>query len=510
MLIGLGGSTSKVVPQLKKIGDIAAQSGASVQDLTVVYTQMVSSGKLNAGDMMQLVNQGVNAWPMLAKSMGKSVGEVRKLGEQGKIGSKDIQKFWDTLAGGAKGSTAALAQTLSGMISTLKDTFDAGLRDIGTALLPFAKVIVPQLTAATKGMGDKIASVLPAWIETLANGAKSLVDFGGKIMGGMKAAMVGLLNGIAGFQSSLGDMLGSFGGLAMSIAKALVFVPGMGKIAVELAKSGKGMVDAGDNMKTASAQTAAAAVQAGKSWDKWIAEYNKGANKAKAAITGAQLKSALVFSTGNAQKNVDSLTSKLKALGKQKSTPKVRADTAAAESKLKAAQAWLRQLSKYQANPKLLATDLASGKVKYVKGQLQSVPKSKQVALNAKDNTKGPTTSAKKNVGSVPSSKHSNLTATDGISPKAKNAKSNINSIPGSKTFTLNYHTNYSSKGNPSGFSPSNVPHSASATSSSAAAPPTVQIYVNDQALASLIDVRVDGRATRATRVVNRRRAMVP
>jgi hypothetical protein len=264
------------------------------------------------------------------------------------------------------------------------------------------------------------------------------------------------------------------------------------------------LITAGDNMKAASDKTAAAAVQAGKSWDKWIAEYNKGAAKAKDAITGAQLKSALVFSTGNAQKNVDSLTSKLKALGKQKSTPKVRADTATAQAKLKTAQSWLKQLNAYQANPKILAKDLASGKVKYVKGQLQSVPKSKQVALNAKDNTKKPTDSAKKNINDVPSNKHTKMTATDGITPKAKTAKSAINNIPGSKTFTLNYHTNYSTKGNPSGFSPSNVPHSASATSS-AAAPVVVELHVNDQALTGLIDVLINGRAARASHVVRRK-----
>jgi tape measure domain-containing protein len=513
MLLGLGVSTSKVVPQLKKIGDVAAQSGASVEDLTRIYTQMVAAGRLNAGDMNQLVNAGISAWPLLAKSMGKSVAEVRKLSEQGKIGGQEIQKFWDLLAKGAAGSTTALANTFSGQVSTLKDTINGVLRDIGDALLPFAKIIVPQITKGTEGLGAKIVGMLPGWINAVAEGAKSLIDMGGQLLGGLKTITVGFLNGISSFQSAMGSMLGSLAGFASQmggLVAALAFLnPALAPVGKGLTDAGKGMQTAADGMNTAAGKTAEAAGKAGKQWDEWIAKYNAGAAKAKQAITAGQLKSALVISTGKATSDVAKFKAELEKLGKKKSTPKVEAKIDKAKASLDKAQRWLDQLDKYEANPKLLAQDLASGKVKYVKGQLVSVPKSKQVSLTAKDGVSKPAKNAKGAVQDVPNSKTTKLNATDNTSWKAHNARDAVQDIPTSWTtkYTLDYHVNYSSKANPSGFSPSSTPGSINTPNRSAPAmaPAQVTLAVRDEKLTDLFDVRINQRTIRAVRFVRRR-----
>lgn len=474
-LLGVGTSAKAIPKQLALIGDVAAQSGAAVDDLALIYAQMISTGRVSAEDMNQLADRGVNAWGALSEATGKSVADLRKLGEQGKLGAKDIQALWDQLGSGAKGATGALADTLSGQISTLKDTVNGILRDIGTALLPIAKVIIPQFQKGAEGLGAKIAAALPGWIDALLTGAASLIDLGGQFLVGLKNVSVGIVQWIGEFQRSMGAALVGFS-----------HIPGLG----DLKQAGEDLQKAGDQTVLASGQIAI-------NWNKWIAAYNQGAAKAKNAISATKLQAALSISTGKATQDLDKIKSKWKAakaaVERDPANPKLKARAEELDRKRKQAKAWLDQLNRYVANPKLLAKDLASGKVKYVKGQLVSV-KDRNVDIVGHDKTGAATRSAKGNLASV-KDKHVTITATYRVH-KSKGTTADIGPIADAALAPVSSRAFLRSL--------------AEILSTPApAVAPTVVIQVRDEKLADLVDVRVNGRATHAAKVIGRRRAVL-
>lgn len=451
MLLGLGRGTNKIVPQLKKLGDVASQAGTSVSDLTRIYAQMVSAGRLNAGDMNQLVNQGINAWPILAKSMGLTVAQVRELSEQGKIGTKEIEAFWDALAKGAKGSTAAIGKTLGGQISTLKDTFNGVLRDLGAALTPFAQVIVPQITAATKGLGDRIMASIPGWIDALATLGQNLLVMGANLLSGLKSVTVGFLTGISTLQSALGEGLTAFGGFANQLAgMAALFGPAGLAMASSLRDIGTGLETAGAGMKDAAATTAGAAVKAGENWDKWIAAYKAGAARASSAIERARLKAQLTIKTGEAQKEVTRLEDKLARLKRMKPTPEVRAKIDKAERALKRAKTKLDQLNSLEVTPEVDVKSNAAAVARATTRFLNGI-QDETVWIYVKERSLG------------------------GFSP---------NQAPGS---------------GPGGAPP------LTTQQATMAAQPQVTVAVRDEKLADLVDIRVNNRAARTAKIVHRR-----
>ncbi|MDO6355108.1 tape measure protein [Caloramator sp. CAR-1] len=87
-LMAMGFSADEVLPTLKAVGDAMAGMGKGANEINgVIYAlgQMRMAGRVNAQDMMQLVNQGIPAWQILAEAMGKTTAEVRKMSEQGLI-----------------------------------------------------------------------------------------------------------------------------------------------------------------------------------------------------------------------------------------------------------------------------------------------------------------------------------------------------------------------------------------------------------------------------------------
>ncbi|QCX32451.1 tape measure protein [Caloramator sp. E03] len=87
-LMAMGFTADEVLPTLKAIGDAMAGMGKGTNEINgVIYAlgQMRMAGRVNAQDMMQLVNQGIPAWQILAEEMGKTTAEIRKMSEQGLI-----------------------------------------------------------------------------------------------------------------------------------------------------------------------------------------------------------------------------------------------------------------------------------------------------------------------------------------------------------------------------------------------------------------------------------------
>ncbi len=152
------------------IGNAAAYGGRgaeAIKGITVALGSMKMAGKVNAQDMMQMINAGVPAWDILAKYIGKSTAEVRKMSDAGEISGETMVKAFQAWARSPQVGKMMEAQsrTFLGVISTIKDNLRIGLSD---AFLPVFNRIadlarafadVTQTAAFTSTM-SQIAGVL--------------------------------------------------------------------------------------------------------------------------------------------------------------------------------------------------------------------------------------------------------------------------------------------------------------------------------------------------------------
>jgi tape measure domain-containing protein len=131
-LIGANVELERVVPLIKDIGNIVAATGNTsierLEGINTAITQIISKQKVQAEEMEQLAERGIPAWQILSEAIGKSVGETRKLAEQGQISSDILiaavqkvsrERFGDALA--------KQAETFSGSANRIKNL----LLDIG-------------------------------------------------------------------------------------------------------------------------------------------------------------------------------------------------------------------------------------------------------------------------------------------------------------------------------------------------------------------------------------------
>lgn len=141
---------SQVLPMLTKLGDAAAGSSegfASMPRITRAVAQMLTKGKIQAEEMMQLSEAGVPAWNALAEKMGKSTAEVQELGEKGKLGVREIMLLVDGLGDTYKGLADKQSKTYEGMSSTIKDNLGKAFGDVSKPLFELSKKGMEQLIA---------------------------------------------------------------------------------------------------------------------------------------------------------------------------------------------------------------------------------------------------------------------------------------------------------------------------------------------------------------------------
>lgn len=126
-LLAFGVEHNKVIPIMTKLGDVSLGNNEAFQSMSRVMGQINALGKLQGGDLNQLINWGWNPLNEITKRTGESMEEVRKRMSKGKVSYKEVEKALNdaTSAGGRfyegmkKGS-----ETLSGKLSTLSDNFN--------------------------------------------------------------------------------------------------------------------------------------------------------------------------------------------------------------------------------------------------------------------------------------------------------------------------------------------------------------------------------------------------
>jgi len=141
-LASFGVQADQLVETVRGLGEAASAAQAPIQDVALVYGQMLARGKLSAEDVLQLQSRGIDVWGSLAKQLGVTVDQLKEMSEQGKIGRKEIEKLPAAFADVYSGSIARQAETFNGKMSTLSDLTKDIAAQFGNELNPQLKTFM--------------------------------------------------------------------------------------------------------------------------------------------------------------------------------------------------------------------------------------------------------------------------------------------------------------------------------------------------------------------------------
>jgi tape measure domain-containing protein len=177
-LLAMGIESTKVIGNLRQLGDIAAGVGKEkLPQIVLAFGQVAAKTKLAGGELKQFTEAGVPLVAELAKVMGVAESKIFDMVSAGQIGFKEVEKAIANMTsegGKFAGLMGKQAQTTEGLMSTLKDNISLTLSAFGDGFNQAYKDILRSTIAFTNGLDrDKIRE----WGVAVGNAVKFLVDF---------------------------------------------------------------------------------------------------------------------------------------------------------------------------------------------------------------------------------------------------------------------------------------------------------------------------------------------
>lgn len=148
LLLSFGESAENIIPDLKLLGDITGGEVNRFNQLSLAFAQVGANGRLMGQDLLQMVNAGFNPLQIISQKTGRSMGELRKEMEEGRISFQMVeQAMQDAASEGGRyfGLMEQQAGSLNGLLSTNADTWEQVAKNIGDVFLPMAKAAVQGL-----------------------------------------------------------------------------------------------------------------------------------------------------------------------------------------------------------------------------------------------------------------------------------------------------------------------------------------------------------------------------
>jgi tape measure domain-containing protein len=167
-LLGVGVAAKDIKPLLTAYGDAAGALGIQ-QDgfnrIMLATSQAMSAGTLHAGDLLQMTEAGLPIWKLLSEALHKPVSVLKDMSEKGQLMTKDVlPKLRAQMEKDYGGSMIKQSQTLSGLWSTLMDTFHQGMAKALIPLEPMLRTLIPRaanfMGRALKYLSDTIGNLI--------------------------------------------------------------------------------------------------------------------------------------------------------------------------------------------------------------------------------------------------------------------------------------------------------------------------------------------------------------
>lgn len=159
LMLSYGMSSSKIMPTLQMLGDIAMGDKDKLQSLTLAFSQMSASGRVCKEDLNQMVDAGFNPLQIISEKTGKSIGELTDEVSKGAISVQDIeQAFIDATSEGGKFHNMVnnMSDSIAGKTAQMTDNWEAFKSSIGALLKPAYLGAIQTTTSAIDAMTKAI------------------------------------------------------------------------------------------------------------------------------------------------------------------------------------------------------------------------------------------------------------------------------------------------------------------------------------------------------------------
>ena len=144
-LIASGTGIDEVNTQLQFLGDIAATSGSSIDEIAAIFAKVNAKGKVELENLNQLAERGIPIFTALADATGLPAD---KLGA-GRVSVEEFNTVLKSFAeegGFAAGAMERLSETAAGKFSTALDNLKLAGAELAEDLLPVVKDLIDGFT----------------------------------------------------------------------------------------------------------------------------------------------------------------------------------------------------------------------------------------------------------------------------------------------------------------------------------------------------------------------------
>lgn len=158
----------KVMPMLRAIGDISMGDAQKFNSLSLAFSQMSATGKLMGQDLLQMINAGFNPLSVISEKTGKSIGNLKKEMEEGKISTDMVtEAFLAATSAGGKfyGMLEKQSHGINGAISNLQGAIEDMLNDFGHASQGIVAGVIDDATYLVKNY-ETVAEILAGLVGT--------------------------------------------------------------------------------------------------------------------------------------------------------------------------------------------------------------------------------------------------------------------------------------------------------------------------------------------------------
>lgn len=204
-LTAFGVAQNRILPTMKMLGNVASGLNIPFNELSEIYGKIKTQNTVFNEDLNQLAGRGIPIFDELAKVMGKSPSEIKKLSSQGQISFPIIEKAFENMS--AKGGRffdlmKKQSESTGGRWESFMDRIRLGATDLGTRALPYLNKLIdwghglldilPQITVAV-GIGGSVWLAYIAGVKLSAFWTKLMTVRQWALNAAMAANPVGLI-----------------------------------------------------------------------------------------------------------------------------------------------------------------------------------------------------------------------------------------------------------------------------------------------------------------------------
>lgn len=178
LLMNYGFTADEAIEKMRMLGDISQGSADKMNRIAMAYGQMSSAGKVQLEDVKQMIEAGFNPLQEISESTGESMESLYDRISNGTLAVDEITASMQraTSEGGKHyQSMEKQAQTINGLISTLKDN---AMQLLGEVVEPISdsmrEELLPAAIDAIEGMQkafkeDGVDGLIEAGTEVISN-----------------------------------------------------------------------------------------------------------------------------------------------------------------------------------------------------------------------------------------------------------------------------------------------------------------------------------------------------